>query len=78
MIGDIPEPRNFRYREVFLRGKPKHDKSDGFWARHPEMDTGKRAKLFAPFAALKGFDEAISKKEKASRDITCPHTLNYL
>ncbi len=78
MIGDIPEPRNFRYREIFLRGKPEHNKTDEFWIRHPEMDTGKRAKLFAPFSALKGFDEAILKKEKASRDITCPYTLNYL
>ena len=50
-------PSDFRYREVFLRGKPERP------ARHPAMDTGHRAKIFAPFAALKGFDEAVASKD---------------
>ena len=30
--------------------------------RHP-MDVGRRAKQFAPFAALKGFEDAVREKE---------------
>ena len=30
MIGDIPMPAGFRYREILLKGKPKHDKTDAF------------------------------------------------
>ncbi|MBR3643759.1 MAG: hypothetical protein IKN57_09645 [Parasporobacterium sp.] len=61
-IGVMPMPAGFRYREVFLKGKPRHDRFDAFRARHPEMSRGKRAKIFAPFDALKGFDEAVSAK----------------
>ena len=63
MIGDIPMPAGFRYREILLKGKPKHDKTDAFRIRHPSMDAGKRAKIFAPFDALKGFNEAVASKD---------------
>lgn len=55
-------PVGFRYREVFLRGKTEHDRLDPFSIRHPKMDTGKRAKIFSPFDALKGFSEAVGAK----------------
>lgn len=32
--------------------------------KHPPMDIRDRAKLFLPFAALKGYDEAIQEKQK--------------
>ncbi len=32
--------------------------------KHPRMSTADRAKIFAPFAALKGYEEAIAAKEK--------------
>lgn len=32
--------------------------------KHPRMAIGDRAKIFAPFAALKGHDEAIAAKQK--------------
>lgn len=32
--------------------------------KHPRMNVTDRAKIFAPFAALKGHDEAIAAKEK--------------
>lgn len=57
-------PAGFRYREVFLKGKPQHDRYDSFRIRHPQMDVGKRAKLFAPFDALRGFDFAILMKNE--------------
>lgn len=58
-IGNIPIPPGFRYRHVLMKGKPLHRKTDAFLTRHPHMDIGKRAKIFAPFDALRGFDEAL-------------------
>ena len=63
-IGVMPMLAGFRYREVFLKGKPQHDRYDSFRIRHPQMDVGKRAKLFAPFDALRGFDFAILMKNE--------------
>ena len=62
-VGLMAMPANFRYRDVFLKGKPRHDRYDPFRIRHPSMDRGKRAKIFAPFDALKGFNEAVTAKE---------------
>ena len=62
-IGVMAMPADFRYREVFLKGKPQHDRCDPFRIRHPRMNTGHRAKIFAPFDAIKGFNEAVSAKE---------------
>lgn len=62
-IGNIPIPNNFKYKDVFIKGKPQHDTFDEFYAKHPFMDIGKRAKIFAPFDALKGFNESVSEKE---------------
>ena len=61
-IGSMAMPAGFRYRDVFLKGKPEHDKYDRFRIRHPSMDCRRRAKIFAPFDALKGFNEAVSAK----------------
>ena len=55
-------PAGFPYRALFLKGRPKHEKYDDFWRKHPPMDTGRRAKIFAPFDALAGFDECIQSK----------------
>ena len=63
-IGVMPMPAGFRYREVFLKGKPQHERFDNFRIRHPRMDVGKRAKLFAPFDALRGFNFAILMKNE--------------
>ena len=63
VIGAMAMPVDFPYRDVFLRGKPQHDRFDQFSARHPKMTTGRRAKIFSPFDALKGFSDAISSKD---------------
>ena len=63
MVGYMPMPANFQYADVLHRGQPRHERFDLFRLRHPSMDTGKRAKIFAPFDALKGFNDAISAKE---------------
>ncbi len=61
-------PKNFRYRDAFLKGRPRHEKYDAFWMKHPPMDIGHRAKIFAPFAALKGYDTAVASKEVLYED----------
>ena len=68
-IGKMAMPANFPYREVFLKGKPQHDSCDPFLSRHPGMDVGKRAKIFAPFDALAGFDDALAaERNKAESE----------
>ena len=62
-IGMMAMPEGFRYKDVFLHGRPKHDKCSHFRIRHPEMPCSRRAKLFAPFDALKWFNERIAAKE---------------
>ncbi len=91
-IGVMAMPANFRYREVFLKGRPRHDRYDSFRIRHPSMDRGHRAKIFSPFDALKGFNEAVSAKdvlyenrieplqedsEELSRRLTILHNLTF-
>ena len=54
-------PSSFRYKNVLEKGKPVHDKYDSFSLRHPAMDLSRRAKIFSPFDALKGFSGELSK-----------------
>lgn len=61
-IGVIPKPDSFRYDTVLNSGKPSHH-GDYFSIRHPKMSPGHRAKIFAPFAALRGFEEEVASKE---------------
>ena len=58
-LGSVPMPEDFAYRDVFAQSRPRHQKTDPFGIRHPSMDPGKRAKIFAPFDALRGFSAAI-------------------
>ena len=62
VIGYMPMPASFHYRSLFLQGRPRHEKYDDFWRKHPPMDHVHRAKIFAPFDALAGFDECIDSK----------------
>ena len=61
-VGYMPMPLSFAHRSLFLHGRPKHQKFDDFWWKHPPMDIKHRAKIFAPFDALTGFDDAIDSK----------------
>jgi len=49
-----------RYSSIINLQRPVHQ-GDLFSRRHPKMTN--RAKIFAPFAALVGFDERIHRKE---------------
>ena len=62
VVGYMPMPATFRYRSLFLHGRPRHEKYDDFWMKHPPMDHVHRAKIFAPFDALAGFDDCINSK----------------
>lgn len=59
-MNELPAER--KYRDAFERGRPKHEPHDDFSIRHPKMQLSQRAKIFSPFAALKGFEEAIDEK----------------
>lgn len=67
-IGSMAMPMHFKYREVLLKGRPKHEKWDSFWIKHPPMAPSRWAKIFAPFDALDGFDERIESKKA----VYCP------
>lgn len=68
VIGYMPMPADFKYRSVFLHGKTQHAPEDPFRIRHPVMPCSRRAKLFSPFDALRGFDAAIWSKEVLYED----------
>lgn len=51
-----------KYHGAFERCRPKHEPHDDFSIRHPKMQLSQRAKLFSPFSALRGFEEAIDSK----------------
>ena len=62
ILGYMPVPKDFKYINVFLKGKPSHAGLDLFRVRHPVMDCGCRAKIFSPFDALAGFSESVASK----------------
>ena len=51
-----------KYRSAFRQERPKHTDDAEFAFRHPRMNLDRRAKIFSPFAALKGFEEEIDSK----------------
>jgi len=63
MIGYMAMPMNFEYKDVYVKGQPTHQWFYSFRLKHPAMDSGHRAKIFAPFDALAGFDDAVAAKE---------------
>lgn len=64
MLGYMPLPKDFKYKDVIKHGRPVHGQLDTFSVKHPSMPLGKRAKIFSPFDALKGFSEAVEAKEE--------------
>ena len=61
-IGVMPVPAGFKHARLQAAGRPRH-RGDYFSVRHPQMSCAKRAKIFAPFAALRGFDFELWKKD---------------
>lgn len=67
--GYMPMPAGFPYRALFLHGRPRHQKYDDFWRRHPPMDPRHRAKIFSAFDALSGFSDCLAEARIASERI---------
>ena len=51
-----------KYENAFHQHRPEHALCDDFSLRHPKMPLGQRAKIFSPFSALRGFEQAIDEK----------------
>ena len=54
------EDSSVKYSDIINKSRPVHN-GDEFEAKHPKMPREARAKIFAPFAALKGHDESINE-----------------
>ena len=70
----------FAYNDIIGLRRPAHD-GDAFSRRHPKMAQLNRAKIFAPFAALSGYDEAVRSKQvpyvpRRQRDAEALRALN--
>ena len=91
-VGAMAMPLDFKYKNVLQRGRPKHNKYDDFYRKHPPMDRVRWAKIFAPFDALDGFDEAVGaklvqyeerhdlsecEKEELDQKLSTLHSLTY-
>ncbi len=90
-VDNVSVPLNFPYLNAFLQGEPQHF-GDEFAMKHPRMERGKRAKIFAPFDALDGYGDAVrsknviymdkvefdeSEKEELNRRLSILHNLTY-
>ena len=64
-------PVQFPYLNVLFQGRPQH-RMDEFSQRHPQMERGRRAKLFAPFDALDGYGDSIREKDTVYVDRIIP------
>ena len=58
----VPAAVMARYGNIINLERPVHN-GDLFSRRHPKMTQLNRAKIFAPFAALVGFDDRVRRKE---------------
>ena len=81
MVGSMPMPEGFKYKDVFLKGRPQHSNYDNFSIKHPPMPAAKWAKIFSPFDALRGFNEAVASKDiqyvmRAELDLDAAAELN--
>lgn len=59
---NIEETRR-KYRDIIDKERPVHT-DDHFSSEHPKMDLLERAKIFAPFSALRGLNKALSARIK--------------
>jgi hypothetical protein len=75
-IGFMTMPVDFKYKKAHHLGRPRHEKYSDFWRRHTPMDHVRRAKLFSPFDALRGFDEAVESKNIRYVERSIPADLN--
>ena len=65
-VGFMSPPPDFKYADVYRKGRPVHSEWDAFSLRHPPMPAAKWAKIFKSFDALKGFGDLISERAAES------------
>ncbi len=53
--------RSFPYAPLLVRGRPERREEA---LKHPPMDRGHRARIFAPFDALDGFSDLVRQKDR--------------
>lgn len=53
-----------KYADIIGLERPQSEES---LRRHPRMSLANRAKIFSPFAAVRGYDEPIAKEMEALR-----------
>lgn len=53
-----------KYADIIEKERPQTESS---LRRHPRMTLQNRAKIFSPFAALRGYEEQIAAVEKKER-----------
>ena len=51
------------YNDIINKSRPSHI-NDAFSVKHPKMSTADRAKIFSPFAALRGHSDYVKKRER--------------
>ena len=49
------------YEDILGLSRPEHE-DDAFSRKHPHMTRLNRAKIFAPYAALKGYEECVAAR----------------
>ena len=67
-LGFMTMPPDFKYADVYRKGRPVHGDWDPFSLKHPPMPAAKWAKIFSPFDALRGFTELIAEQSRDFRD----------
>ena len=64
-----------KYADILDKSRPQTEES---LRRHPRMPVQNRAKIFAPFAALRGYEERLdaAQRAKLARDLDAGQTLD--
>ena len=70
MTQDYKESRQGRenarkYADILNESRPDSGESR---RRHPRMSLQNRAKIFSPFAALRGYDEQLAKEREKAKE----------
>ena len=55
-----------KYADILDKSRPDSEES---CRRHPRMSLQNRAKIFSPFAALRGYDEQLAAVRRAEDDL---------
>ena len=66
---------SFPYIRLLVSGRPERE-TERLLEKHPPMDRGHRAKIFAPFDALDGFSAQIRQKNRLFEEAAPEKTMD--